>query len=238
MTQRILNAEPTPTSEIAVEPVVALDRVTPPPPRLVVPYIPPLVDQGGTGTCVAHAAYILYGHAYRRKYGRFPLITEPSILKFYDLCKKVDGQPDPNRVMGTWLLTALRVMAGSGFPLDDGSRGPRITGYEYIGDDYQDGKRALAQYQTPLLYRINWDAQWMYLPSTRIVKAPIGQTIGGHALSTFMYDDNLLGRPSDEADGDRNSWGRWSLNGNGNCYFRDNYKQGRGLEIWRVKGIE
>ncbi len=235
---RVLNAGPTPPDEIRVEETVALDRTLVIPPKLVTPFIPPLVDQGGTGTCVAHAAYVVYGQAYKRKYGRFPAITEPSILAFYDLCKKVDGDPDPERMHGTWLLTALRVMAGSGFPLDDGSRGPRITGYEYVGDDYLDTKLAMAQYGTAIFYRIDWDYNWMYLPKSRILKAPIGMSIGGHALADFGYDDALLATPGDAADADRNSWGAWSSGGNGNCYFRDHYKASAGLECWRVKGIE
>jgi hypothetical protein len=236
VTQRILNAVPTPADEIKIEPVVTLDRALVMPPRLILPNIPPLQDQGATGTCVAHAAYVVYQHAHKSKYGRFAAIGEPEILRFYDLCKKVDGQPDPGRSMGTWLLTALRVMAGSGYPLANGTRGPRITGYEFVGDDYHDTRRAMAQYGSPILFRVDWDANWMYLPSSRIVKRPVGQIVGGHAMASFGYDDNLSGTTAD-ADADRNSWGKWSVNGNGSCYFRSDWKIGHGLEAWRVIGI-
>ncbi len=235
MTQRILNADPTPPEEIKTEPVVTLDRAIVIPSRLVLPNIPPLMDQEG-GTCVAHAAYVLYGHHFKQKYGHFPAIGEPEILKFYDLCKKVDGQPDPNRIYGTTLLTALRTMAGSGYPLADGSRGPHISGYQYVGDDYNDTRLAMAQYRDPILFRVNWDANWMYLPVSRILKAPVGQWIGGHAMADYGYDDNLAGGTAD-ADADRNSWGKWSVNGNGSCYFRAEYKAKAYLEAWRVTGI-
>jgi len=237
MTQRILNVGPSSPLEIRVEETVVLDRALVLPEKKVVPFIPPLVDQEQTGTCVAHAAYILYGHAYKRKYGHFPPITEKSILAFYDLCKKVDHDPDPGRSHGTTLLTALRTMAGSGFPFDDGTRGPRITGYEYVGDDYNDVKLALAQFDTPVLFRLNWDANWMYLPTSKIVKPPVGQIIGGHAMADFGFDDNLLAVYDALSYADRNSWGKWSLNGNGNCYFKAAYKKDHGLEAWRVKGV-
>lgn len=234
MTQRILNAVATPPAEIKVEATTTLDRALPLPPRVIVPEIPLLVDQGGTGTCVAHAAYICYGHAYKAKYGHFPQILEREILKFYDLCKLVDHDPDPDRSHGTWLVTALRTMAGSGWPLADGTRGPQITGFEYVGNSYADVKLAIAQHGDPILYRVDWDANWMALPTSRILRAPVGHLIGGHAMADFGYDDriNLC------SDADRNSWGRWSPGGNGMCYFRGAYKENAGLEAWRVKGIE
>jgi hypothetical protein len=231
--QRLLNAVSTPQNEIRVEPVVTLDRALILPSRVVVPMIPPTQDQGGTGTCVAHAAYVLYAHHYKTKYGHFPLIGEPEILAFYDLCKIVDHDPDPDRTHGTWLVTALRVMAGSGWPLADGTRGPRITGYGYIGNSYADTKRALAQYNDPILFRVDWDANWMALPPNRVLRAPVGHIIGGHAMGDFGYDDSI----NLASDADKNSWGKWSTNGNGNCYFRGAYKEAANLESWRVTGI-
>lgn len=233
MTQRILNAFPTPASEIRVESATTIDRAVPMAARVIVPSIPLLVDQGDTGTCVAHAAYILYGHHFKQRYGKFPAIGEPEILKFYDLCKQVDHDPDPDRTHGTWLVTALRTMAGSGWPLANGKRGPRITGFEYVGDDYDTVKVAIAQYGDPILYRVDWDAGWFPLPANKIVRPPIGQIVGGHAMADFGYDDHI----NQQSDADRNSWGKWSSGGNGNCYFRGSYKASHGLEAWRVTGI-
>ena len=237
MTQRILNQEPSPPGEIATEERAALPvRGAVIPSRIIVPMIPPRMDQGITGTCAAHAGYILYGHHYKQKYGRFPLIGEPEILKFYDLCKQVDGQPDPERVLGTYLLTVMRVMAGSGWPLADGTRGPRITGYEYVGNDYDDVRRSIATYNDPVLIGMSWDANWMGLPASRVLKQPVGQIIGGHAVGVFGYDDNHpIAGP---ALADMNSWGRWSAGGNGMCYQRDDYLPGRWVEAWRAKGIQ
>lgn len=231
MTQRILNAPVSPAVEVAVEPIAKLDRGGAVPDRLVLPNVPPLVDQGQTGTCVAHAAYGVYNWAYRQRYGAFAKLD---IMAFYDLCKQVDHDPDPGRWHGTTLLTALRVMAGSGFPLVGGGRAPRIGGYHYIGDDWADVQYALEQYRQPIFWRVDWDANWMYLPRSRVLKAPVGQAIGGHALYTFGYDKSV----NQSADLDRNSWGPWSVAGNGSCYFADRFKtHERSVEAWQITSI-
>lgn len=230
MVQRILNVGPTPQSEIKVETIVSLDRTLILPSRKLLTGIPLLVDQGSTGTCVAHAAYGLYNWWFKRKYGHFAPLD---IMAFYDLCKIVDHDPDPERTHGTLLLTALRTMAGSGYPFIGGGRGPKIIGYEYIGDNTADVKLALAQHSDPVLFRVDWDANWMTLPYSRILKAPVGQIIGGHAMYDYGYDDNINGA----SDIERNSWGRWSTAGNGGCYMRDAYKDSHRLEAWRVTGI-
>lgn len=232
MTQRIFNAEPTPPGEIALEEVAPLDRVAAiTPGRLVLPLMPPVSDQGSEGTCVAHAAGNVYGWHYRQRYGKFPDLDRRA---FYDLCKKVDGEPDPYRIRGTWLLTALRVMAGSGYPLTNGKRGPKITGYQYVGARFDDLQRAIDQLRSPVMFRVDWDANWMLLPRNRIVKPPVGQRIGGHGLCAFGYDDAVNGECAIE----RNSWGAWSTAGNGNAYHADRYLDAYNLEGWIVKGIE
>ena len=231
MTQRILNAEPTPIGEIRNEQPAPLDRLASVTPgRVLLPNIPPVTDQGSEGTCVAHAAGGVYSWWYRQRYGKFPAIDQRA---FYDLCKKIDGQPDPERMLGTYLLTALRVMRGSGYPLVGGGRGPKITGYLYVGSVFDDLQRAIDQMRSPVLFRLDWDANWMYLPASRIVKAPVGQYIGGHALYSIGFDDSVNG----ESAIDRNSWGAWSSGGNGTCYFADRYKDTHGLEGWIVTGI-
>lgn len=235
MTQRILNAVPTPEAEITGEQRATLDLVTLPV-RKIVGMIPPRQDQGGTGTCVAHAAYILYGHHFKAKYGRFPLIGEPEILRFYDMCVAVEGRTDPERAFGIFSVTAMRVMKGSGWPLADGKRGPRIKGYEYVGNGYQQVRQSIAQYDDPVYVAMSWDAAWMGLPPSRILKVPVGQMIGGHALGAFGYDDaHPVAR---EALALMNSWGRWSAKGNGMCYQRDEYTTDRWFEAWRVTGME
>lgn len=235
MTQRILNAQPSEPSEVEKEEQAQLDRAATFPVRVVLTGVPPVRDQGNTGTCVAHGAYGVYSWWYKRKHGAFPPIGEASILAFYDLCKKVDGQPDPNRIYGTSALTALRVMAGSGYPLDNGTRGPKITGYHYVGPKAHDGRLALAQFGSPVMFSIGWDANWFYLPTSHILKAPVGQLVGGHLMYEYGYDLAV----TTGCDLDRNSWGAWSSDGFPSCYFPERYKDSPDTwyECWQVTGI-
>jgi hypothetical protein len=234
VTQRILNVQPSPETHIAEAERAALDLVAIPS-RVVVPMIPPRMDQGSTGTCVAHMAYVLYSHAYKQKYGRFPLIGTPEIFKFYDLCLRVEGRTDPERLFGLWMTTAFRVMKGSGYPLADGSRGPHTTGFQVVGNTYAEVKRAIAQYNDPVGMACTWDANWMVCPATKVLRPPVGQDIGGHAFAAFVYDDAY--RTVGEVEGNANSWGLdWGPNGT--FYLRDEYMDGRWVEAYRLTGIE
>lgn len=237
MPQRIMVAPATDPADIRKEAQAPLDRAATFPSRILLGNKPVTLDQEG-GTCVAHAAYGVYSWWFKTKYGHFPAIGEQEVLKFYDLCKKVDGQPDPTRVMGTTLLTALRTMAGSGFPLANGQRGPHITGYHYVGSTAGSGRLALAQFMSPILFRINWDANWFSLPTNRVLKAPIGQVVGGHAMYEIGYDLSV-NTAAQGADIDPNSWGAWSNGGNGICYFGEAYKNRSQAqyECWQVTGI-
>ena len=232
MTQIIFNAKPTPASEIATEQRATLDLVTLPS-RVVVPMIPPRMNQEG-GTCVAHQAYVLYSHHYKQKHGRFPAIGEPEILKFYDLCVQVEGGNDPYRQFGIFMVTAFRVMRGSGFPLANGKRGPKITGFEYVGATYDAIRRSLGQYNDPVGVAFDYDANWMACPANRILRPPVGHSVGGHAEGAFVYDDayGLAGEVACLV----NSWGKWGPNGT--AYIKDEYLAGRWVEAWRVTGIE
>lgn len=233
MTQRILNVRPSPASEIAVEQRATLDLVTLPS-RVVVPMIPPRMNQEG-GTCVAHMAYVLYSHKFKEKYGKFPAIGEPEILKFYDLCVKVEGGHDPDRVYGVYMVTAMRVMRGSGFPLVGGGRGPHAKGFEYVGSTYDQIKRSLAQYVDPVGVALMWDENWMGCPPSRILRPPVGRAVGGHALAAFVYDDAYP--VAGEVNCLDNSWGlRWGPNGT--AYIKDDYYRDRWVEAWRLTGIE
>lgn len=207
--------------------------------RILLPGVPARIDQQG-GTCVAHAARIVYGWWYRKLTGRVAPIGEDATLRFYDLCKRVDGDVDPDRTHGTTLWTALRVMRGSGFPLDDGTRGPHIAGYEYVGNDATAVRASLVDHRSPVLWRIDFDQRWLYLPASRILRAPGGTIIGGHAMAAVGFDDTIdAPGPIEGADIDANSWVPWSGYWGGICYFPGAYKTpARGFEAWRVIGLD
>ena len=235
MVQRILNAKPSPEAHIAETERATLDLVTTLPSRVVVPMIPPRMDQGVTGTCGAHMAYAVYGHHFKQKYGRFPAIGEPEILKFYDLCVAVEGGHDPERINGIFMTTAFRVMRGSGFPLADGKRGPHITGFQYVGNTYDEIRRSIALYNDPVGMALSWDAAWMRCPATKVLRPPVGQDIGGHAFAAFVYDDAYT--TAGQVECNANSWGlNWGPNGT--FYLKDDYLNGRWVEAYRVTGIE
>lgn len=232
MTQRIFNVRPSPDAHIAETERVTLDLVTLPS-RVVVPMIPPRMDQGIYGTCVAHMAYAVYSHHFKQRYGYFPKIGEPEILKFYDMCVAVEGRSDPDRQFGVFMSTAFRVMKGSGFPLADGKRGPKITGFQFVGNTYDEIKRSIAQYNDPVGVAMSWDAAWMRCPATKILRPPVGQDIGGHAITMFVYDDDYS--IAGEAECFANSWGlRWGPNGT--AYLKDEYFN-RWIEAYRVTGM-
>jgi hypothetical protein len=233
VTQRILNVKPSPETHLAETERARLDLVTIPN-RVVVGMIPPRMNQEG-GTCVAHMAYVLYSHKFKEKYGRFPAIGEPEILKFYDMCVKVEGRSDPDRMSGIFMTTAFRVMKGSGFPLADGKRGPKATGFQYVGSTYDEIKRSLAQYNDPVGVALWWDANWMSCPTSKILRPPVGQVIGGHAFGAFVYDDAY--QTAGDVGGNVNSWGfRWGPNGT--FYLKDDYYENRWVEAHRLTGIE
>jgi len=180
-------------------------------------------------------AYNVYSHHHKEKYGRFPVIGVSEINAFYDLCVKVEGGYDPERVNGLWPVTAFRVMRGSGFPIAGGKRGPHITGFQYVGSTYADVKRSIAQYNDPVGMAVGWDAAWMTCPTNKVLRQPVGQLIGGHAFTAFVYDDNYS--TAGEAEGNANSWGLdWGPNGT--FYLRDDYLLDRWVEAWRITGIE
>jgi hypothetical protein len=232
MVQRILNVVPSPQDQIEAEQRAALDVATLPS-RVVVPMIPPRMNQEG-GTCVAHMAYGVYSHHFKQKYGKFPAIGEPEILRFYDTCVKVEGGSDPDRVHGIFMTTAFRVMRGSGFPLVGGKWGPHIKGFEYIGNTYDEIRRSLAIYNDPVGIALAWDAAWMVCPTSKILRPPSGQIIGGHAFVGFVYDDNY--GAIHEVEGNANSWGlRWGPNGT--FYLKDEYLADRWVESYRATGI-
>lgn len=231
MTQRILNAEPSNPADIALEEQAPLDRVEPiPPGRIVLPLVPAATDQGTDGTCVAHAVGGVYAWWYRQRHGVFPKLDQRA---FYTLVRRAVGAPpDPTYSLGLTLLWALRTAKGSGYPLANGTRGPRITGFAYVGSHFDEIQRAIVQLRVPAVYRIDYDAQWFYLPANKILKPPIGQIVGGHAMYDFGFDDNVKGTGL-ECGIDRNSWGpEWAT-----VYFPDAYKDAAGLEGWIITGI-
>jgi C1A family cysteine protease len=81
---------------------------------------------------------------------------------------------------------------------------------------------------------LSWDAAWMRCPTSKILRPPVGQDIGGHAVGMFVYDDSY--GVAGEVECLANSW---SLNWgpNGTAYLKDEYFN-RWVEAYRVTGIQ
>lgn len=228
MVDRVLNADPSSPDQrdfpFTADTAVPLER------RFLVTGLGPLLDQGSTGTCVAHTgAGVRHWQEKRDGHGVIPI----DVLELYDLCKSIDGVADPARRLGTTLRTLLRVLKGSGTPLRGGGRAGRIAVYWRVTVSTSEIKRALLA-RGPLAARLDWDANWMRLPPNRVLRGPAGVTVGGHAFLLIGWDDDVNGG----AWIIRNSWGRWSQGGNGNAYLAYRHTTGRRLEVWASTDVD
>lgn len=231
MTDRLLNAEPSPDD--ARDFVFAGDTAAILPRRYIVPGMGPAYNQGSSGTCSSHgAAAVRVWQEKRDGKGVIPV----DIYRLYDLVKSVvDGQPDPGRTRGTTIRSVMRLMKGTGIPLrgqaPPGAGGKIETYWRILGPSPAATttlvKQALVAHG-PLMSRCDWDAAWMRLPINRVVKPPSGDIVGGHIWTLIGWDDDVdLGCWII-----RNSWGRWSLGGNGNAYLARFYLADKRPEFW------
>ena len=94
-------------------------------------------------------------------------------------------------------------------------------------------KQALVQHGV-LLVRCDWDAAWMRLAVGRVVAKPSGSKVGGHLFLLAGYDDAINGRSFLM----RNSWGRWSLAGNGNAWLAARYFLAHRPEVWASTDVD
>ena len=225
---RILNAEPSPPDlrDYILEP----DTATPLPSRFTLNGLGPVLDQGDSPMCTAYSAIgIRQWHEKRDGHGVLPF-SPPGL---YVLTKVLEERETGRVFDGAFLRDVLRVLKGSGTPLESGLRSTKIESYWRVSDTTTAMKQALVQAVSPLYFRIDWDRAWMGLPWNRILKAPSGVLAGGHAVYIWGWDDNVNG-------GSwliRNSWGRWSTAGSGNAYLAYRYLANRNPEAWVVKDI-
>lgn len=191
--------------------------------RFTLSNLGPVLDQGNTGTCVAHAADgVRMWQEYRDKSSINKYVTETAVFQLYDLCKKADGQHDPDRNNGTSVRTVLKVLKNFGTPLANGKRnGGKIAAYYAVDSDSITTMKTALITHGPLLVGTEWDSAWFSVPRTLILPAPSGNSVGGHAYFIWGWDDNVNG-------GSwliRNSWGRgtggWTSTGN--AYMKYSY---------------
>jgi len=230
---RLLNASPSPFDGRDL--LLGFDLAAPPPPRrYVAPGMGPVYNQRNTGTCSAHgAAGVRVWQEKRDGHGVIPV----DIFRLYDLVKNVvDEQPDPRRVIGTHIRSVMRLMKGTGIPLlgqRAAGAGGKIETYWQVQGGQLAVKAAIMAHG-PLLSRADWDGGWMKLPITRVVKQPIGVIVGGHIFDVFGWDDDV----NDGSWIIRNSWGRWSIGGNGNAYLAYRHLRFKRPEFWACTDVK
>lgn len=225
---RVFNTEPSPPDpkDFPFE----LDTAAELPARFVVPGLGPVLNQGNTGTCGGHAGIGLRQFQEKRD-GKGVIPGDPFAL--YDLCRAVMGSPDPARRLGTTARTVLRVLKGSGTPLKDGRRIGGISTYWRVANGEAAIKQAILRHGV-VLVRCDWDAAWMRLPLTRVLRPPSGSLVGGHLFLLFGWNDAVNGGSFLL----RNSWGRWSSRGTGNAYMRYRWFLAHRPEIWATTDVD
>lgn len=221
MTQRILNALPSPPDErdFKLEGVAAASL----PARFTLSGLGPVLDQGGNPSCTAYSAVgIRQWQEKRDDNGLVPFSAD--IL--YERVKALELRETGQVFDGAYMRDVLRVMKGSGTPLLSGQQGGKIAGYFRIPIALDAMKAALQK--GPLYVGLSWDAAWFQCPVTLILRPPVGQIVGGHAVYLWGWDDSANG-------GSwllRNSWGKPWGKGNGNAYMRYSWFEDHAFEAW------
>jgi C1A family cysteine protease len=113
----------------------------------------------------------------------------------------------------------------------NGGNGGKILAFYSIPLDIQAMKAALVK--GPLYVGLYWDAAWFKCPVTLMLRPPVGQIVGGHAVYLWGWDDNANG-------GSwllRNSWGKPWDRGNGNAYMRYEWFADHAFEAWLTTDV-
>lgn len=233
--ERGLGAIPSPPDDRDYQ--LQVPYTLPLPSRYTLTNLGPVLDQGQTGTCVAHAADgIRMWQEYRDKTPINAYVTEPAVFQLYDWCKMLDGQYDPQRQYGTSLRTVLQVLRLRGTPLANGKHnGGRIAAYYGITPSV-DWMKNVMMAHGPLLVACMWDENWFYVPkATQVLRAPVGRIAGGHAFFIWGWDDSVNGGSWLM----RNSWGRgtYGWTPTGNAYMAYRYFAAEQPEAWWVQDI-
>lgn len=206
-----------------------------PPSANLVGQLPPLRDQGGRGTCVAHAA--LSVREQLETAAGSPTDINLSEQFVYWWCKQNDGIP---KASGTYVSVAMRCLSEAGAPLEqvwpyvsfsqgDEGQGPppaaaaagdpgfrTVRTMEFNRTDINGIKTCIAEGRVVAISVPVFDS-WYYPTSTRrwgkiTLPFPAENADGGHAVALVGYQDD----PSTPGGGYfivRNSWQPWAYDG-------------------------
>ncbi len=180
----------------------------------------PVLDQGSTPECTCYSA-VGVRQWHEKRDGHGVVAFDPGAL--YALVKGLEDAWYGYHFDGAFLRDVLRVLKGSGTPLEDGTRDGKIASYYRVYDNVEQYKRAILV--APLYFRIDWASNWWTTLASGVLRAPTG-TVGGHAVYLWGWDDNVAGGSFLL----RNSWGAWGTNGN--AYLPYRYVWARNPEGW------
>jgi C1A family cysteine protease len=200
------------------------------PTKLVMSYLPPILNQGSWGTCVANA----FSLAVSKQTNGNVLLSR---IFLYNLCRGIDYSP-LNRDDGTTIRSACRAITDYGvckeniYPYVSAnlSRLPSLTAFQnskrfrqftyfFISQDLTSIKNSLATYNSPIIFGIMVYPGFMSPSKNGIIPMPDltkERFLGGHCITIVGYDD------STQMFMCSNSWGTgWGSNGY--CYVPYNY---------------
>jgi hypothetical protein len=177
---------------------VLVQRI-PLPKRVVRKYLGRVLNQGDKPHCVAFSSASLKMHQERYEVGRY-LNFDPAWL-YYE-CKKLDGIPN---VDGTYLRTALDIMAKRGFKTKDGKAYYKVGQYVRL-ESLRQIKEALFMVG-PVLFGIVVDSTIYDPRAGGMIAEPNDDTYGGHAMQIVGYDDEIRTTNGKGAFLVKNSWG-------------------------------
>lgn len=153
------------------------------PARIVRGSVGPVLDQGQTPTCVAHAAASLKMNEEKREIGHHYLMFDP--MELYDRCKERDGIPGTD---GTFPRVALQVMKERGM-LTTHRKPFKIDAYARCEtvDDIEDAIFRDGPVMLGVPVDDGWDGD--HLTSVGgVVEATFGDPWGGHEILAIGYN--------------------------------------------------
>ena len=174
------------------------------PTSFIVPYAPPVTNQGTTPQCVAHASGGMKAQQDRRDNGLWFNFNKPSFFA------AIGGTAS-----GASLRAAMRYMLAYGYPIVTYDRRAyhKIAAYYAASLAHLAIKAAVMNFG-PMVFGIRWPTSWSRPGAGGIVPAPSGPT-GGHAILAIGWRDGYGLRF-------RQSWGTgWGAGGD--CYIPMRY---------------
>jgi hypothetical protein len=200
------------------------------PTKFVLSYLPPILNQGNWGTCVANA----FSFTVSKQTTNNVILSR---LFLYNICRSINFSP-LNRDVGTTIRTACQAISNYGVCKENvypyvpsnlsalpslsafqNSRRFRQFTYLFISQDVTSIKNSLATYNSHIIFGIMVYPGFMSPPKSGIIPMPDltkERLLGGHCITIVGYDD------STQMFMCSNSWGT-SWGSNGYCYIPYNY---------------